>query len=166
MSPRPTRRKFLRAGAALVAPFVAGCSQFPDFGSSDTTATSHPDEGTDSYGIELRSQIDASATLVLETKKPFGDESIWSKEVTLNSGNTDVYDSVLTEERGEQAFTAELRAVDDEDGLAQTRSDGFWITPGSEDAPDARRFEVRIHTVPADDPYYDVSVVDPENIPG
>lgn len=166
MSPRSTRRKFLQAGAALVPPLVAGCSQFPDFGSSETSETSHPDEGTDSYGIELRSQIDAAATLSLETSKPFEDEQIWSKEVTLNSDSTVVYDSVLTEEHGEQAFTAELTAVDDEDGLDKTRSDGFLITPGSEDAPDARRFEVLVHVVTAEHRYYDVSIIDPENVQG
>lgn len=160
MNPQSTRRRFLQAGVALAPPLVAGCSQFRDDDDSDSDVTTDPDEGTDSYGIELDSRIDVPATIQIETTKPFEDEPIWEKEVTLESGSIQTYHSILTAEHGEQAFTAKLRDIGGDEELEKTRSDGFWITPGSEDAPDVTHFKIHVrHATYEDNSFYDIDAV-------
>lgn len=136
MDPALPRRDALRLGTAASLPLLAGCTGGGDDGSD------HPDAGTDSYGVRVDNRSELTYTVDLRVVEPSSGERRWEKTVDVEGESTREWTSVITGDT-EQVLVAELPKrtprVDVSPGKYRAI---FWITPGSEDAPDVETLDV------------------------
>lgn len=151
MTPALSRRDALRVGVASVT-MLAGCSGSDD--GDDDGATPHPDEGTDSYGVRVENRApedyepkrhgdpdNLTYEIDLKVVYPWSDEEPpWEKSVTLDPGESTAWESVVTGER-EQVLSAKLPGGGVHEHCERVAAT-YWITPGSENAPDVRYLDV------------------------
>lgn len=153
MTPELSRRDALRFGAAS-ASLLAGCT-----GSDD--GSQHPDAGIDSYAVRAQNGVPEDfepptaspgrelpppedLTYEVDLRVDYAwsdDESPWAESVTLEPGDSREWQSVITGDR-EQVLVAKLPEREAALSECNPLSAVFWVTPGSDTAPDVTYLDV------------------------
>lgn len=138
------RRRLLQCVAVGATTTLAGCNGV--LGGDD----SEPDASTDSYGIELRNEMEQAFTVTIEARLLVEDEQVFSETAEVQPGEQKEWEEVMTEDQTQYRVEATLENADFYDQRQQNRA---TVSVGTSVSPDVENVVVKVA------PYFDLQTV-------